>query len=185
MSKLTYENRFTTRYLLDSHEPIYFCCKRGFLDPHTLRYRMFGAVWKLMDGKRYILGYWFADQQNEIKVSVEKAGWRTYIKEDDEISEIYKCIRTAQENENWKNRSKLPFISIFNKPLKGLERGMVCIKINQPFPMHTFMYTKKVYSIWIERIHVCETENDLKNFLNLINVEHNINLKLGEIQEKI
>lgn len=87
-----------------------------------------------MDGKRYILGYWFADQENEIKVSVEKAGWRTYIKEDDEISEIYKCIKTAQEKENWKNRSRLPFTSIFKKPFKDWSVGWYVLRSNNHFP---------------------------------------------------
>ncbi len=35
---------------------------------------------------------------------------------------------------------------------------------------------KKQFSIWIEHIHVCETEEDISTFLNLVNREHSIEL---------
>lgn len=58
------------------------------------------------------------------------------------------------------------------------------IKIKHHFSLHPYLYSKKRYCILIEHIQVCETQNDIIKFLNLINVEHNIHLKYGEILEK-
>jgi hypothetical protein len=35
---------------------------------------------------------------------------------------------------------------------------------------------KKQFSIWVEHLQVCETEEDITTFLNLVNTEHSIKL---------
>jgi hypothetical protein len=80
------------------------------------------------------------------------------------------------------NRRKLPFLSFVKKPWKDLRTGWVVLRSSSNFPCILTCLQKKRYSIWIEHVHVCEKENDIKKFLNLINIEHNIHLKSGEIQ---
>ncbi len=65
----------------------------------TMRYRIFGAVWKPVDGTRYILGYWFADNENDIHYALlRKAGFFAPIKsQKGEIDQIYQDIREEQE----------------------------------------------------------------------------------------
>ncbi|MFE5431644.1 hypothetical protein [Peribacillus simplex] len=65
----------------------------NFLDIHAMRYRMFGAVWKVEKGFRYIMGYWFADSEKIITEIVHSEGWTNLQKVSGQISDIYQAVR--------------------------------------------------------------------------------------------
>ena len=182
MSEHSLEKNINANLYSDTSIPTYFGYQEGYLDLKTLRYRAFGAIWKQLGRKRFILGYWFADDESEINSSVKKAGWNNLINANNQIKEIYKCIRSEQEKENWQKRRRLPFHSMFKKPWKGWKEGWFIIRSNNHFPCILSCIQKKQFSVWVVHVHVCEKEYDIKKFLNLINAEHNINLKSGEIQ---
>jgi hypothetical protein len=164
-------------FYLDSSTPTYFGLHQGYLDIQTMKYRIFGAVWKIANDRKYVLGYWFVDRENEIHSAIQKAGFSDLIKsEKNQIDEIYRSIRMEQEKENWSKRKRLHVLSIMKKPWKDLRKGWYVLKSNTDYPMILTCIQKKRYSIWIEHIQVCETEEDIKRFLNLVNIEHNIKL---------
>ncbi|MFB6468141.1 hypothetical protein ACE38V_15245 [Cytobacillus sp. Hz8] len=163
--------------------PIYYGLQGGYLDIHTLRYRVFGAVWKLINRKRYIMGYWFADNEEDIHVAIQKAGFSKLIQRSDlEIKEVYHCIRKEQEKENWSNRTRLPFLTVIKEPWKNLSDGWFILQSSTNFPCVLTCIQKKRNSVWIEHVQVCENQNDRIKFLNLINHAHNIHLVSKEIQ---
>jgi len=172
-----YSNRDNEYSDLDSTLPTYFGFKKGCFDMQTMKYRVFGAVWKLLDGKKYILRYWFADQENEILFAVKDAGFTSPISSQvDDINDIYQVVRMKQDIENWSKKSKLKFYLILKKPWKDLRKGWYVLKSSTNFPCVLTCIQKKRYSIWIEHIQVCEDKNDAVKFINLINTEHNIHL---------
>jgi hypothetical protein len=177
MSKPSYQGKSNTYACLDPTFPTYFGLNSGYLDMHTMKYRDFGAVWKLVDGTRYILEYWFADNENDIHHALHKAGFFDPIKsQKGEIDQIYQAIREEQDKENWSKRRKLNFLLPMKKPWKEIPKGWYVLKSGYDFPMALTCIQKKRYAIWIEHIKVCETEEDIKKFLNLVNLEHNVNL---------
>jgi hypothetical protein len=168
-------------FYLDSTTLTYFGIQKGYLDIHTMRYNIFGAVWKIANGRKYILGYWFAEHENDIKRAIQAAGFSDAIKsEQNEIDEIYHSIRGEQEQKDWSKRKMLNVLSFMKKPWKDLKEGWYVLNSSTNFPMILTCIQKKRYSVWIEHIRVCETEVDIKKFLNLINLEHNINLTAPE-----
>lgn len=45
----------------------------------TMRYRNFGAVWQIKNGYRYILGYWFCDNENDSIKNINGGQWANLI----------------------------------------------------------------------------------------------------------
>ena len=177
MFKPCYQSKSNTYVCLDPTLPTYFGFNSGYLDMHTMRYRILGAVWKLVDGTRYILGYWFADNEKDIHQALHQAGFINPIKsQKGEIDRIYQAIREEQDSENWSKRRRLNFILTMKKPWKELPKGWYVLKSGNDFPMALICIQKKSYSIWIEHIKACETEEHIKQFINLVNLEHNVNL---------
>ncbi|MED1469205.1 hypothetical protein [Bacillus salipaludis] len=80
MSHLSHREINNILFNLHNSNPNYFGLKDGYLDMHTMRYRIFGAVWKLAEGRKYILGYWFADHENDIHMAIQNAGFTNIIK---------------------------------------------------------------------------------------------------------
>jgi hypothetical protein len=73
-----------------------------------MRYRLVGAVWQFHNGYRYIIGYWFGDNKNEITKIINCEGWSNLLNREEELNDVYHVIREKQEKELWKNRYKLP-----------------------------------------------------------------------------
>jgi hypothetical protein len=177
MSKSSYQGKNNTYACLDSTLPTYFGLNSGYLDMNTMRYRIFGAVWKLVDGTRFILGHWFADNENDIHHALHEAGFFDPIKSQrGEIDQIYQAIREKQDNENWSKRRRLYFLLTRKRAWKELPKGWYVLKTGNDFPVALICIQKKSYSIWIEHIKVCEKEEHIKQFINLVNLEHNVNL---------
>jgi hypothetical protein len=178
MSQLLYLNNQHEKIVLDNiPNPTYFGLHEGYLDMFTMKYRFFGAVWKLTNGRKYILGYWFADHENDIYCAIQNVGFINIMaSKETELNEVYQSIRTVQDNENWSNRRRLPYLSIIKKPWINLGKGWYVLKSSTNYPMILTCLQKKRYSIWIEHIQVCENSNDAIKFINLINTVHNIQL---------
>lgn len=86
--------------------------------------------------RRYILGYWFADHENEIYCAIQKAGFSSPIKsQNNEIAKIYQIIRTEQDKENWTIRRRLHFLLIMKKRWKELTEGWYVLKPGYDHPM--------------------------------------------------
>lgn len=77
----------------------------------------------------------------------------------------------------------MTFFNNFKKPWKDWKKGWYILKSESKFPCILTCIQKKRYAIWIEHVHVCESESDIKKFINLINNEHNIFLTPGMIKE--
>jgi hypothetical protein len=177
MSQLSYTNYDYAYLYSDNTFPTFFGSKKDCFDMHTLRYRVFGAVWKLVGGKKIILGYWFTDNESELQSVMKRAGFTDLMNSNiGDINEVYQSIRFKQDQQNWSKRSKLPILSLLKKPWKNLEKGWYVVKSGANFPCILTCIQKNRYSIWIEHIQVCEHKSDEVKFIHLINAEHNIHL---------
>jgi hypothetical protein len=177
MSQISYSPIKDACLDLDETSPIYFGLKKDCFDMHAMRYRVFGAVWKSIDGKKIILNYWFGDSEDEIQFNVKKAGYFEFkLSNLEDIKEVFQSIRLEQELQNWFKRRKLPILTIWKRPWKNLRKGWYVLKSTNDFPTVLTCIQKKQFSIWVEHIQVCETEEDIRTFLNLVNTEHSIKL---------
>jgi hypothetical protein len=177
MSQLSYPHINYTCLFLDQTIPTYFGLKKDCFDMHAMRYRVFGAVWKSIDGKKIILNYWFGDSEDEIQFDVKNAGYSEFnLSNIEDLNEVYQSIRLEQDQQNWSKRSKLPIFTIWKRPWKDLKKGWYVLNSTNDFPMVLTCIRKKQFSIWIEHIQVCEAQEDIRIFLNLVNKEHNIKL---------
>jgi hypothetical protein len=130
-----------------------------------------------MDGKKVILNYWFGDSEDQIQFDVKNAGYFEFkLSNLEDIKEVYQSIRLEQELQNWFERRKLPILTIWKRPWKDLRKGWYVLKSTNDFPMVLTCIQKKQFSIWVEHIQICETEDDITTFLNLVNTEHSIKL---------
>jgi hypothetical protein len=155
--------------------PTYFGIGNKHLDVNTMCYRVFGAVWQLHNGYRYIIGYWFGDNKKDIVNSINCGGWANLVNQEGQIDDVYQVIREKQERELWKKRIKLPN-NINQENWNGKKTGWYIIRSCKNYPCTMTCIQKTKHSIWIKHVCVCESNNDLKKFLNLINLEHNIKL---------
>jgi hypothetical protein len=146
-----------------------------------MRYRLFGAVWQFHNGYRYIISYWFGDNKNEITKIINCEGWSNLLNHEEELNDVYHVIREKQEKELWKKRYKLPNNIKHQENWQGKKTGWYLIRSCKHFPCTLTCINKTKNSIWIEHVCVCESNNDIKKFLNLINLEHNIHLIPGDI----
>lgn len=87
--------------------PTYFGIGIKYLDINALTYRMFGAVWQLHNGYRYIIGYWFGDNKKDLISHINCEEWTNLINQDGQIQDVYQAIREEQEREFWEKRFKL------------------------------------------------------------------------------
>ncbi|MGG3471377.1 hypothetical protein ABES02_28385 [Neobacillus pocheonensis] len=164
------------KYYQNKSTPTYFGIGNDYLDVITMRYRVFGAVWQLHNGYRYIIGYWFGDNKKDILNFINCGRWAKLVDQEGQIEEVYHMVREKQEKELWKKRIKLPNNIKHQENWIEKKTGWYIIKSYNHFPCTLTCIQKTKYNIWIEHICVCESNNDIKKLLNLINLEHNIKL---------
>ncbi len=58
----------------------------------------------------------------------------------------------------------------------GKQPGWYVIKSSKYFPCTITCVQKTRHTVWIEHVGICETQNDMKRLINIINLEHNIHL---------
>lgn len=160
--------------------PTYFGISDLQLDIETMRYRMFGAKWKFHNGYRYILEYWFGDDQTELINNVNNSNLKNHIHKNEQISEVYQAIRVESEKRLWNKRIKLSNHFHQNEKWENRKPGWYITKSDNSFPCTITCFQKIKNSIWIEHICICENLNDIKKYINLINFEHNVSLKIEE-----
>ena len=162
--------------LKNNSVPTYFGIGNKHLDIITMRYRMFAAVWQIHNSYRYIIGYWFSDNKNDLINYINCGQWANLINQVEQISDVYQAIREEQERELWEKRIKLPNNTNYQDNWKEKKPGWYIIKSCKNFPCSMTCIQKIKYSLWIEHVCICESENDIKKFINLINLEHNVHL---------
>ncbi|AGK53699.1 hypothetical protein [Bacillus sp. 1NLA3E] len=163
-------------FLKNNAVQTYFGIVNKQLDIFTMRYRMFGAVWNIQNGFRYINGYWFSDNKNDLINYINCGQWKNLVNQVDQIADVYQVIREEQEKGLWEKRIKLPNNTNYQENWKGKKAGWYIIKSCKHFPCSMTCIQKTNNSLWIEHIGISESENDIKKFINLINLEHNVHL---------
>lgn len=76
---------------------------------------------------------------------MEKEGWKNSIRRDNQVNEIYECIRKEQNKKNWNNKAKLSFLKNLNRPWKDLELGWYVLRSNTHFPCTLTVIQKNVF----------------------------------------
>jgi hypothetical protein len=99
-----------------------------------MRYRMFGAVWQIHNGYRYIIGYWFSDNKNDLINYINCGKWEHLINQVEQISDVYQVIREEQERGLWEKRIKLPNNTNYQENWKEKKHGWYIIKSCKHFP---------------------------------------------------
>ena len=157
-------------------ETLYFGCEKGYLDIHNLTYRWFGAIWRYQGSLKIVMGYWFGDSQSEIRKQIQFYG-QTHSCDTKNLQEVYSTIRDLQNEQDWKQRPRLSIFAIFKSPWKDLKSGWYILRSRKTYPFYVSAIQKRNFSIWLEHVSVCETEEHLKEFLAKVNQEHNIQLQ--------
>jgi hypothetical protein len=103
--------------------------------------------------------------------------WTNLLRADEQISEVYEVIRKEQEKIIWNTRMELT--NSLEKWV-GEQPGWYIIISSKNFPCTITCLQKTGQTVWIEHVGVCETQNDMKKLINIINIEHNIHLSLKE-----
>lgn len=91
-----------------------------------------------------------------------------------EIIKIYNDIRREQKRQDWEQRSRLSFQSIWKKLWKEMLPGWYVIHSRKEFPFVATCILKKRFTVWTEHVWVCEQSKDLNKFVNLINQKYKI-----------
>jgi hypothetical protein len=155
-----------------------FGCIPGCLDIFSLSYRWFGVVWRWEGELQFVLGYWFADNRNELVKQVKDKGWTDYVqvRNKAQIQSIYHEIRTEQKRQDWEKRSQLPLLSTLRKPWREMKPGWYIHRSRSEFPLVATCIERKKFAVWIEHVSVCEHSADVDDFIRMINLKHGIQL---------
>jgi hypothetical protein len=88
----------------------YLGCMSRLLEPETLEYKWFGALWTIEESQQIVVGYWFGHRKNDIRQKVNELGVTTWdeIIDIDKINDIYNSIREKQKEMDWTHRARLP-----------------------------------------------------------------------------
>jgi hypothetical protein len=157
----------------------YLGCMSRLLEPITLEYKWFGALWTIEDAQQIVVGYWFGHRRNDITQKVNELGVTTWneVIDIENINGIYNSIREKQKEMDWTHRARLPLYTNFKLPWKHVLPGWYLIRSRNQYPLHVSAVQRKRYFIWLEHAAICENEKDLMDFLQKVNQEHQIELQ--------
>jgi hypothetical protein len=158
-------------------ETLYFGCEDGCLDINTLQYRWFGAVWKLQGSVKIVCGYWFGNSESDVRNQARIYGSLQNVSTE-HLQDVYSSIRKIQNEKDWKQRSRLPFFSLFTSPWKGVDSGWYIIRSRETYPFYVSAIRKKRFSVWLEHVSICENRQNFDEFVAKVNREHDIQLKI-------
>lgn len=144
------------------------------LDPVSLTYRRFAAVWHEEDGQRYVTGYAFGDSEVASLIRAGGSPPRHQCADPQAIREIYRSIRAKQQEQDWSARARLPLLTAFKEPWKNMENGWYALRSRQAFPMHLSIVHKTAYFLWLEHAAVCENEAELAECLARAKTAHHL-----------
>lgn len=151
----------------------------NLLNPIHLDYEWFGVLWLEEDHHSpIIIGYWFSKERSEITQNAILSGFSKWTKISDQqiIMRMYQSIRNKQKKQDWENRTRLSIRTIFKSPWNGVSSGLYIIKSRDTYPLHVSALFKKKIFVWLEHTAVCETEEELHEFIKRVNEEHRIEL---------
>jgi hypothetical protein len=156
---------------------VFFGCAPQYLDPYSLTYRWFGAVWRYEADLKMVEGFWFSTQKEDFIEQV-KAKWENWSEVTDpiEIKSIYEGIRNKQKQQDWKKRSLLSLKSVFS--WRGTKSGWYILRSDLNFPFYISVIKKNRFFAWIIHADICESAADVNRFIENVNREHNIKIKL-------
>ncbi|MBP1965968.1 hypothetical protein [Paenibacillus aceris] len=145
------------------------------LNPISLEYEWFGVLW-LEENNRFpiIVGYWFMKEKSEITQNAIQSGFSkwTEVSEHYIVMNMYRSIRNKQQEQDWKQRTRLSIRMIFKTPWRDVPAGLYVIKSRETFPLHASAICKKKFFVWLEHAAVCETEQELQAFIRRVQKEH-------------
>jgi hypothetical protein len=155
---------------------VYFGCAPQYLDPFSLTYKWFGAVWRYEANLKMVEGFWFSTQKevviNQVK---EKWGNGSEITDPIEIKSIYEDIRKKQKQQDWKKKTLLSLKSVFSR--RETKSGWYVIHSAHNYPYYISLVKKNRFFAWIIHTDICESIADETYFIERVNREHNITIK--------
>lgn len=165
---------------MNKQPAIFFACDRGYLDPYTLSYRWFGAVWILNDqSEQMVIGYWFGDGREEIVAQAKASGWHSFFEMCNKecLQSIYQSFRSEQQTADWSKRSCLGIKDLLSTSWRTAKSGWYILRSREQYPLYLSAFHKKGWFVFLRHVAVCETEADAQNCIGRINREHNIKLR--------
>jgi hypothetical protein len=156
----------------------YFGTGSKYLEPSTLQYKWFGAVWRYTNSTRIIMGYWFGEDEAELLDQSKKAGWDkcSRMQNPSELRKVYDTYRSAQSEQDWNKRTMLSLFLCFREPWKHLKNGWYILRSNSGVPVHLSAVQKKRIFVWLEHTAVCESVEQIQLFIDNVNSQHQISL---------
>ncbi|GGL54872.1 hypothetical protein [Sporolactobacillus putidus] len=155
-------------------EPLYFGTGQNYLDIFSLRYRWFGAVWKVRAETTILLRYAFADNEEVAKAKIQSG--ESAKRDDAHLEEIYKFIRNTQKDEDWGKRSRLHLFGVRESPWKKMKPGWYIVRSRKQYPLYISAVHVKRFSTWLNHTAVCENQKDVSDFIQKVNRTHHIKL---------
>lgn len=143
------------------------------LDPVSLAYTRFAAVWHETDGERIVSGYAFGDRG--IASLLNQAGHAFRRSPDPQaVEQIYRDIRRRQQEQDWTTRMRFPLRTPFRSPWKALGEGWYALRSQPNFPLHLTIVRKSAWFLWLEHAAVCENEAELAACLDRAKKAHRL-----------
>ncbi|MFD1177339.1 hypothetical protein ACFQ3W_13670 [Paenibacillus puldeungensis] len=158
----------------------YLGTHRDLLDPVSLRYLRFGALWYEEHGQRLVVGYGFGESKIEILRQFGAQASCQACMDMEIVHEIYQKIRKQQQEQDWSEHRQLPLLSAFKKPWRNMSSGWYVLKFQKSFPVHLSIVHKTKYTVWIEHSAVCENEAEIQCCIEKAAAAHHIDLKWVE-----
>jgi len=158
----------------------YWGTEEGLLEPISLNYVCFGALWFEEDHQRIIVGYAFGQAQIEALHHFASPSTCEYCKDRKVIYEIYHHIRDRQQLQDWAAHRRFSWRTAFKKPWKDVATGWYVIRSRNTYPLHLSVIRKQKFQLWLEHTAVCENEAELLSCIEKVNATHHVDLKLLE-----
>jgi hypothetical protein len=150
---------------------VFFACAPQYLDPFSLTYQWFGAVWSYEANLKKVEGFWFSTLKEDVIKNV-KAKWETWREVADpiEIKNVYESIREKQKQLDWNKRSLLSLKSEFS--WRGTKSGWYILRSDQNYPFYISVVKKNRFFAWLVHADICENVTDVNHFIEKVNREH-------------
>ncbi|MDQ0088094.1 hypothetical protein J2T12_001500 [Paenibacillus anaericanus] len=158
----------------------YLGIHQNMLEPVSLSYLCFGALWYEDNNQRYIVGYGFGENKIEVLRQFSNHSSCEKCMDPNIVREVYRSIRDKQQKQDWSTRLRFPLSNVFRAPWKDVASGWYIVRSRKIYPLHLSAIHKKRYRIWLEHTAVCESESELFAFIEKVKFTHNVDLKLME-----
>ncbi len=158
----------------------YWGIQQGLLEPISLNYVCFGALWFEENHHRYIVGYGFGQDQIDTLRHFCSPSTCECCSDKRIVYEIYKNIREKQQQQDWSTRSSFPWLTAFKEPWKDVAVGWYVLRSRSTYPLHLSFIHKQKYRLWLEHAAVCENEAEMFACIEKARVTHHVDLKLME-----